>query len=218
MPPVEQRPPPPGNPGASLYVRRRRQRRHRRRRPPERRAGASAAIARHAAGGHGESAGSEQRHHAAPGHECCANRRGCSTGCRDRSGCTAPLGCGSRRTGTNALDGPCDTTGLKPVVLDGVVPAGHTGVAPPSSARCRARRGHQAARRERAAAVPTFFGSGRVVLRQPPTPTGLSGRPAGRPDRLTLHRSIARFAMPRADAACVPRNKSASSPSDKCGS
>jgi hypothetical protein len=54
----------------------------------------------------------------------------------------------------------------EPVVLDGVVPAGHTAVAPPSSARCRARRGHQAARRERAAAAPTFFGSGRVVLRR----------------------------------------------------
>jgi len=54
----------------------------------------------------------------------------------------------------------------EPVVLDGVVPARHTAVAPPSSARCRARRGHQAARRERAAAAPTFFGLGRVVLRR----------------------------------------------------
>lgn len=36
----------------------------------------------------------------------------------------------------------------EPVALDGIVPARHTGVAPPSSARCRARRGHQAARRE----------------------------------------------------------------------
>ena len=50
----------------------------------------------------------------------------------------------------------------EPVVLDGVVPAGHTAVAPPSSARCRARRSHQAARRERAAAAPTFFGIGRL--------------------------------------------------------
>ncbi len=49
-----------------------------------------------------------------------------------------------------------------PVVLDGIVPARHTAVAPPSSARCRARRGHQAARRERAAAAPTFFGIGRL--------------------------------------------------------
>jgi len=52
----------------------------------------------------------------------------------------------------------------EPVVLDGIVPARHTDAAPPSSARCRARRGHQAARRERTAAVPTFFGSSRVVL------------------------------------------------------
>ena len=71
----------------------------------------------------------------------------------------------------------------EPVVLDGVVPARHTAAAPPSSARCRARRGHQASRQERAAAVPTFFSSARVVLRRPPRPLGLSGRPAGRPDR-----------------------------------
>ena len=50
----------------------------------------------------------------------------------------------------------------EPVVLDGVVPARHTAAAPPSSARCRARRGHQAARRERTAAAPTFFGIGRL--------------------------------------------------------
>ena len=54
----------------------------------------------------------------------------------------------------------------EPVVLDGVVPARHTAAAPPSSARCRARRGHQASRRERAAAAPIFFGLGRVVLRR----------------------------------------------------
>ena len=71
----------------------------------------------------------------------------------------------------------------EPVVLDGVVPARQTAVAPPSSARCRARRGHQASRQERAAAVPTFFSSARVVLRRPLRPLGLSGRPAGRPDR-----------------------------------
>ena len=56
--------------------------------------------------------------------------------------------------------------------MDGVVPARHTAVAPPSSARCRARRGHQAAGRERAAAAPTFFGSGRFVLRD----SGLAGQ------------------------------------------
>ena len=72
----------------------------------------------------------------------------------------------------------------EPVVLDGCVPARHTDVAPPSSARCRARRGHQAARRERAAAAPTFFGSAWVVPRRLSRPLSLSGRPAGRPDRL----------------------------------
>jgi hypothetical protein len=53
-------------------------------------------------------------------------------------------------------------------VLDGRVPARHTAVAPPSSARCRARYGRQASRRETAAA-PTFFGMGAVVSRAPPT-------------------------------------------------
>jgi len=42
----------------------------------------------------------------------------------------------------------------EPVVLDGIVPARHTDAAPPSSARCRARRGHQAARRERPPPCP----------------------------------------------------------------
>ena len=51
----------------------------------------------------------------------------------------------------------------EPVVLDGIVPARRTEAAPPSSARCRARRGHQAARRERTVAVPIFFGSPRVL-------------------------------------------------------
>jgi len=71
----------------------------------------------------------------------------------------------------------------EPVVLDGIVPARHTAVAPPSSARCRARRGHRAVRQERAAAVPTFFSSVRVVLRRPLRHAGLPGRPAGRPGR-----------------------------------
>ena len=42
----------------------------------------------------------------------------------------------------------------EPVVLDGIVPARHTDAAPPSSARCRARRGRQAARRERPPPCP----------------------------------------------------------------
>jgi hypothetical protein len=43
------------------------------------------------------------------------------------------------------------------MVLDGRVPARHTVVAPPLSARCRARRGLQACRRDGTAAVPAFF-------------------------------------------------------------
>jgi hypothetical protein len=79
----------------------------------------------------------------------------------------------------------------EPVVLDGVVPARHTAVAPPSSARCRARRGHQAARRERAAAAPTFFGIGRLYrawrrslqVEQEPTTRSPVAQTSGRHDR-----------------------------------
>ena len=97
MPPVEQRPPPPGNPGASLYVRRRH---------GQRRAGASAATARRAGGGHGASAGSDWRLRAGRRRGPDASRRGRNTGCRDRSGCTRRPGCGTRRTGTDGLEGP----------------------------------------------------------------------------------------------------------------
>ena len=79
----------------------------------------------------------------------------------------------------------------EPVVLDGVVPAGHTAVAPPSSARCRARRGHQAARRERAAAAPTFFGIGRLYRasrRSPQVAQQLTRVPAPRPRVVTTAR------------------------------
>ena len=47
-----------------------------------------------------------------------------------------------------------------PKVLDGRVPARQTCLAPPSSARCRARRGRQAWPARKTAAVPTFFGFG----------------------------------------------------------
>ena len=97
MPPVEQRPPPSGNPGASLYVRRRH---------GQRRAGASATTARRAGGGHGASAGSDWRPRAGRRRASDASRRGRNTGCRDRSGCTRRPGCGTRRTGTDGLEGP----------------------------------------------------------------------------------------------------------------
>jgi hypothetical protein len=93
-------------------------------------------------------------------------------------------------------------------VLDGRVPARHTAVAPPSSARCRVRRGHQASRPERPLPCPPSSASGTVVARavvaaqgrrlaprphsvadapapkQPCPPTAAPrqpGRPAGRP-------------------------------------
>ena len=50
-------------------------------------------------------------------------------------------------------------------VLDGRVPARHTAVAPPSSARCRARHGHQASRPERPLPCPPASASGTVVAR-----------------------------------------------------
>jgi hypothetical protein len=99
-------------------------------------------------------------------------------------------------------------------VLDGRVPARHTAVAPPSSARCRARRGHQASRPERPLPCPPSSASDTVVARAvaaaqagmcprprqsatvvaaehprdhcPPTAAPrLPGRPAGRPGRRT---------------------------------
>ena len=85
----------------------------------------------------------------------------------------------------------------EPVVLDGVVPARHTAAAPPSSARCRARRGHQASRQERAAAVPTFFSSARVV----PPPTSTPSRPAWPPCRAARQ-------TPPSSISCLARNTS----------
>ena len=92
-------------------------------------------------------------------------------------------------------------------VLYGRVPARHTAVAPPSSARCRARRGHQASRPERPLPCPPSSASGTVVApwlrpgpanvpgpRQPynhhrtdrtDRSARLPGRPAGRPGRRT---------------------------------
>ena len=57
-------------------------------------------------------------------------------------------------------------------VLDGCVPAGHTVVAPPSSARCRARYGDvRLAGYGHIAAAPTSFGMSAVVSRAPPLKT-----------------------------------------------
>jgi len=53
----------------------------------------------------------------------------------------------------------------KPKVLDGFVPGRHTAVAPPSSARCRARRGSPQLTGIGIAAAPTCFGNDEVVPR-----------------------------------------------------
>ena len=113
-------------------------------------------------------------------------------------------------------------------VLDGRVPARHTAVAPPSSARCRARHGHQASRPERPLPCPPSSASGTVVARTvaaaqagmcPMAPTVsdrcayraprnhcppaaapcLPGRPAGRPGRQTT--------ISRARYSCHRRRK-----------
>ena len=91
-------------------------------------------------------------------------------------------------------------------VLDGLVPARHTAVAPPSSARCRARYGRQASRQEGPLPRPPSSASTALYRGIPPAPLAnadgvapasrpmpspqhsrprLPGRPAGRPSRCT---------------------------------
>ena len=86
-----------------------------------------------------------------------SNSLACSSADRGRSGCTAGPGRSTGRTGTSGRNRPCAPRGPKPKVLDGLVPASHTLVAPPYSARCRARHGRPAAKRWTAAA-PDYFG------------------------------------------------------------
>ena len=104
-----------GNPGASRSVRgrhrhRRARRRRRRRRHHRHRghhdAGASAATARHGQAGRAESAGTGLRCLAEPRRVPGAGTADRSSGCHDRSGCTARPGRGSVRTGTAGLEGP----------------------------------------------------------------------------------------------------------------
>ena len=86
-----------------------------------------------------------------------SNNWHCSSADRGRSGCTAAPGRSTVRTGTSGRDRPCAPRAPKPKVLDGLVPASHTLMAPPYSARCRARHGRPAAKRWTAAA-PDYFG------------------------------------------------------------
>jgi len=136
-----------GNPGASLYWC-----------PRERRAGAAFAAVgantlceRHACVGRADCSDSERRPPAAVRGDSCWSTLGCNTADRGRNGSTAAPGRGTARTGTGGLNGPCPPRassqrvldGLVPG-LDGLVPGCNTAAAPPSSARCRARRGPQA--------------------------------------------------------------------------
>ena len=57
-------------------------------------------------------------------------------------------------------------------VLDGLVPARHTAVAPPSLARCRARYGHQASRRVRPLPCPPSSASSALYRGVPTAPSG----------------------------------------------
>ena len=83
-----------------------------------------------------------------------------------------------------------------PLVLDGRVPARHTAVAPPSSARCRARRSRQASRRDRTAAVPTFFGMA-ALYRAAPRLVSRRPRPgAGVPKPITSTLVVTTAAAP----------------------
>jgi len=129
-----------GNPGASLYWC-----------PRERRAGAAFAAVgantlceRHACVGRADCSDSERRPPAAVRGDSCWSTLGCNTADRGRNGSTAAPGRGTARTGTGGLNGPCPPRASSQRVLDGLVPGCNTAAAPPSSARCRARRGPQA--------------------------------------------------------------------------
>ena len=63
-------------------------------------------IVRRAAGVHHASAGNDRLPRVGQGRASDASRCGCNTGCRDHSDCTRRPERGTRRTGTNGLDGP----------------------------------------------------------------------------------------------------------------
>jgi hypothetical protein len=136
MQPVEHRQGRQGNPDASRCLRR-----PRTPSSPQARCGgagcASAVIVPHGPcvrhGCVGNVAPPHAARYRAPG----SNSLVCSSAELDRSGCKAGLGQSTVRTGTSGRNRPYATSGPKPKVLDGRVPARHTVVAPPSSARCR---------------------------------------------------------------------------------
>jgi hypothetical protein len=112
----------------------------------------------------------------------------CSIADRGRSGGKAGPGQSTVRTGTSGRNRPYAPRGPKPKVLDGLVPARHTAVAPPASARCRVWRGRPAAKRW-TAAVPDLLRRRRALYNarlgirhrpgaQQPAPNGCR-RPSG---------------------------------------
>jgi hypothetical protein len=117
-------------------------------------------------------------------------------------------------------------------VLDGLVPARHTDVAPPSSARCRVRYGRQACQSGRPLPRPPSSASTALYrgvscarpgpaleatpITSPPRRPRLPGRPAGRPGRRTLHPT--QTCAPFAVRLNQLDTKTATSPSNRSGS
>src|SRR6218665_1056725 len=79
---------------------------------PARGAGASAARVAHGPGGRGTSAGSGFQPRGPPPHATVASRLLRSSGCRDRSGYTAPPAGGNARTGIAGPVDPCAPAGI----------------------------------------------------------------------------------------------------------
>jgi hypothetical protein len=212
MPPVEQRRPPAGNPGASRYVRRRLYRRWRHGRHG---AGANVVSAARARCGRARSAGSAARSGVEPRPGPDAGTADRSSGCPGRSGCTAPLGRDSARTGTGGLDSPC-----APRQTEG---AGRTRPKRSTLLWHRLHR-HGVGRgavvklpgKERPLPCPPSSASTALYRGGPLRRPRLPGRPAGRPGRRTPHQNQDRPAgTVRLNQSCT---KTAISPSNKGGS
>lgn len=130
--------------------------------------------------------------------------------------------------------------GNQPKVLDGLVPGCNTAAAPPSSARCRARRGLQACRREGPLPHPPTSASSTLYRAVPACvtggvcsrhPHGLASAPGARPaqtNRPRLHgrpraamqarTSCALDRRQRAEARNMAKLKNVTSPSNTSGS
>jgi hypothetical protein len=80
-------------------------------------------------------------------------------------------------------------------VLDGLVPARHTVVAPPSSARCRARRGRQASRRERPLPCPPSSASTALYRGVPTAPSACTDSMSAGPPAIARPHCAARASL-----------------------